>query len=455
VLTSELTSSLLLAVITAHGEAARQLLAQDTRITDVERKVLVDVLDQDADPATTARLIGDRLRELPEPWDAGELRDRVNECYRVAFHCGPDWKAQLDNPLYDFFLANRSGAIADKWMHYLAIYHRHLARFRDRPVRVLEIGVYRGGGMDMWSWYFGPRATVVGVDIDPVTLDTVGRRHTVVLGDQSDPGFLTGLAREHGPFDVIIDDGGHTMQQQIVSAETLYPLLADDGVYLVEDCHTSYWPAYGGGLRDPGSFIEWAKNRVDDVNGYHIPGQHVVPTWTTHVDGVHFYDSVVVFEKHARYAPFSEQTGSLDYVAKARPAEAFQAEVIANQVAAFAERDRAVAKLERVELELGLLRAQGVSGSADGTEEDAAQAARGADEVARSLLIAKAELDRTRPRLSALEQEVEELRLAKDAAEAELATTNARLAQSFDQVKHMRTSTSWRITVPLRRLWRR
>ena len=61
-----------------------------------------------------------------------------------------------NNPLYAHFIANRSGPVLDKWPHYFPIYARHLDRFRGRPVRVLEIGVYRGGGLELWQRYLGP-----------------------------------------------------------------------------------------------------------------------------------------------------------------------------------------------------------------------------------------------------------------------------------------------------------
>lgn len=69
-----------------------------------------------------------------------------------------------------------------------------------------------------------------------------------------------------GSFDLILDDGGHTMNQQIVSIETLFKYLKKDGIYLVKDCHTSYWSSYGGGLKNTNSFIEYSKNLINYIN---------------------------------------------------------------------------------------------------------------------------------------------------------------------------------------------
>ena len=120
----------------------------------------------------------------------------------------------------------------------------------------------------MLRHYLGPEAYLVGIDIDEVAL-AAARGFVVELGDQADPEFLRRVSERHGPFDIVIDDGGHTMLQQIASVTTLFPLLNENGTYLVEDCHTSYWPAYADQGPDGQTFIEWVKDRIDDLNAYH------------------------------------------------------------------------------------------------------------------------------------------------------------------------------------------
>ena len=113
----------------------------------------------------------------------------------------------------------------------------------------------------MLSHYLGPAAQIVGVDIDESARTGAGR-HVVEIGDQEDPAFLSSVAERHGPFDIVIDDGGHTMRQQIRSVETLFPLLADGGVYIVEDCHTSYWAPYADPSDPAATFVAWVKDRT-------------------------------------------------------------------------------------------------------------------------------------------------------------------------------------------------
>ena len=188
--------------------------------------------------------------------------------------------------------------------------------------------------------------TLVGVDIDEDAKAASDPRHVVEIGDQTDVDFLRRVAEEHGPFDIIIDDGGHEMQQQIVTTETLFPLLADGGVFLVEDTHTSYWDSYDGGRNRAGTFMEWAKNRLDDVNGFHQPGP-VDPVWTGQLDGVHVYDSVVVFDKKTRFAPFAEQVGHAEFLMYPRSAAGMFAELLATRDAARNERDAAAREAVR------------------------------------------------------------------------------------------------------------
>jgi hypothetical protein len=74
----------------------------------------------------------------------------------------------------------------------------------------------------------------------------------------------------------------------------LYPELDRNGVYMVEDLHTAYWPGFGGGLLREGTFIELCKGLVDELNGAHFDG---VSEFTRSTLSMHFYDSIVVFER--------------------------------------------------------------------------------------------------------------------------------------------------------------
>jgi hypothetical protein len=214
------------------------------------------------------------------------------------------------NPLREFFEHNE-GATIDKWLHYFDIYDRHFARFRNRAVTVVEIGVFQGGSLAMWRDYFGPAARIIGIDIDERCRDLAPPGTEIRIGSQTDREFLRALKKELGTIDVLIDDGGHHMDQQLITFDELFPVVSAEGVYLAEDLHTSYWATYGGGLQRPGTFIEFAKTLIDHLHAWHSPEpQQFAPSIATRsIDGLHFYDSVLVIEKRPRLKPVSRRTG--------------------------------------------------------------------------------------------------------------------------------------------------
>jgi hypothetical protein len=408
---SESLSNILLALATGSPAEAAELVRRSGEVDEDLRAAVVNLFAGERSASETARRLGDELRAR------GGDRNLANECYRVAFYTGRWWRDLSENPLFAYFTANRAGAPLDKWIHYFPIYTRHLERYRNRPVRVLEIGVYRGGGLEMLQRYLGPDATIVGLDVDEVARAAAQGRYVVELGDQQDPEVLRAVVERHGPFDVVIDDGGHSVDQQVTSIETLFPLLEDGGTYLVEDCHTSYWPEHAQyAPADPsaGSFIDWVKARVDDLNAYHFSKQLDVPVpWATHVDGLHVYDSVVVLDKAPRFAPFSEVSGVPEFITRPR-------QLTAGTLDLLATRD---------------------VGSGDRSSASEILAVRDAALVRAEMFERKAALAESS--VARLESDVARLG-------GELAQVKEQLDESWSTIQQMRRSRSWRLTAPLR-----
>lgn len=409
-------SAILAHVASGETDRARELVDGADGLSDEARSALIEAA-RDLTPVEFAEQLARLLREDPSN------RDAVNECNRAVFYLSGRSRELATNPLYGIFLAGRDGRLIDKWVHYFDVYHRALEKYRGRSPRVLEIGVYKGGGLALWRTYFGPGSVIVGVDVDPAAvLHASGE--PVMVGDQADPAFLERVEREHGPFDVVIDDGGHTMNQQITAVEALFPRLTFGGTYIVEDTHTSYWPEYRD--RDE-TFIDWVVARIDSLHANFDPEGDPDSPWATTLGTVEVNDSIVVLTKEHRFRPFSEVAGATDFLGESRVRRARQA-------ALEEERSELATRLQEVQAALGA---------------NAQQPAEEAEE-AEELRTMRAALRESRTEVARLAGQVQTL-------EAELNSTRGRLLDAWEHIRGMRNTVSWRLTTPLRagRLFRR
>lgn len=132
------------------------------------------------------------------------------------------------------------------------VYERFLFTRRNDPIRILEIGIDQGGSLKMWADYF-PKARIYGIDIEDRSSMETDRVKTFVADQSKRDQLGAFLAKYPGPYDLILDDGGHSMEQQQVSLGFLFPQVAPGGIYVVEDVHTSlkaFYPYRGFGA-DP------------------------------------------------------------------------------------------------------------------------------------------------------------------------------------------------------------
>jgi hypothetical protein len=210
-----------------------------------------------------------------------------------------------------------NGRRIHKWHHYFPIYERYLARHRGEPIVLVEIGVGEGGSLALWRHYLGPQARIIGIDIDPACERLRDDGFEIHIGSQSDPDFLQRVLDSIPPPNVVIDDGGHKASQQIISFETIYPRIADTGLYIVEDIQTSYWEDWKD-RADGMTLMEYAKQLCDTLNAWHhdlqsfyrfyLPaqlrtGSCEVPWFTRHTRCIGFFDGLIVFERETRAEP--------------------------------------------------------------------------------------------------------------------------------------------------------
>jgi hypothetical protein len=99
------------------------------------------------------------------------------------------------------------------------------------------------------------------------------------------------------------------MSDVVKTFQYLYPRTAADGVYVVEDLHTAYWEEYGGGLGREGSFIELCKGLIDELNADWTREALPASEFTRSTLSMHFYDSMVVFERGRHLAKSAPRIG--------------------------------------------------------------------------------------------------------------------------------------------------
>jgi demethylmacrocin O-methyltransferase len=188
---------------------------------------------------------------------------------------------------------------------YTPHYQRHLEHLRDREFTLLEIGIggsdragKGGASLRMWKHFF-PHAQIVGLDLHDKSF-VAAERITPIQGDQADEALLRRIEAEHGPFQVVVDDGSHRPEHVRETFRVLFPLLAADGVYAIEDTQTSYWPEWGGSedRHDPTTTMALVKDLLDGLHHEEFVEESYEPSYSDlHVVGVHGYHNLVVVEK--------------------------------------------------------------------------------------------------------------------------------------------------------------
>ena len=172
---------------------------------------------------------------------------------------------ELDLSMYD------TDKIANGYLH---SYDRMFAPLVDHELLLLEIGINRGGSLQLWRDYF-PRAQVTGIDILPLTQLDLGERIQLFQGSQADPDFLDQVAQVHAPngFDLIIDDGAHVGVLARVAFWHLFEHhLKPGGWYVVEDWGTGYWDNWPDGKAVDQSVV------FDPLRSRVVTGDNRVPS---------------------------------------------------------------------------------------------------------------------------------------------------------------------------------
>ena len=221
-------------------------------------------------------------------------------------------KNKNKSDLHNYFLNNNEEAIF-KHLPFFDIYERYFSQYREKDINLLEVGVGSGGSCKMWKHYFSnnnkdAKVNIYAIDKNEKCKQFEQDNIKIFIGSQDDRDFLKKVKKQIPKLDILIDDGGHRMNQQIITFEEMYEHIKDDGIYVCEDIYTSYWPNFGGGYKNPNSFIEYTKNLIDYLNAYwSIVEDNLLPNdFTDNTYSIHYYDAIVIIEKRKRDIRYNE-----------------------------------------------------------------------------------------------------------------------------------------------------
>lgn len=121
--------------------------------------------------------------------------------------------------------------------NYTRQYNELFKNYRDKPIKLLEIGVHNGGSIRAFRETFKNSICIVGLDILELSKSYEDSNNNIYveIGDATNESFVKYITDKYGTFDLIIDDGSHINRDVFKSFELLFPLLNDDGIYIVED----------------------------------------------------------------------------------------------------------------------------------------------------------------------------------------------------------------------------
>jgi len=172
---------------------------------------------------------------------------------------------------------------------YFHVYDKIFSGYRDKDITFVDVGVAAGGSLYMWRDFFGSNARIIDIEFNPEAKVLEKEGFEIFIGNQSDQFFWKDFYSKVGPIDILLDDGGHTYIQQIVTLESSIKNINNGGVIVTEDVHTSYLSGFG--VRNL-SLINYAKKKIDDIN---LRFSKFKDHGERDIFSLEFYESIVVF----------------------------------------------------------------------------------------------------------------------------------------------------------------
>lgn len=181
-----------------------------------------------------------------------------------------------------------------KQENYFNIYVDLFKKYKNKKITLVEIGIANGGSLYMWRSFFGKKARIIGVDLNPEVKKFEKDGFEIFVGDQSDKKFWKILYRKIGKIDILIDDGGHKNIQQVVTVAESINNIKDNGMIVIEDTVTSYMKKKGFNNPSRYSFINYCNLIIESIHRRNSLLNKKNNIYSKKVNSIKFYDSLVV-----------------------------------------------------------------------------------------------------------------------------------------------------------------
>ena len=178
---------------------------------------------------------------------------------------------------------------------YFHAYEEMFSKYVGKKITFVEIGVLQGGSLFMWREYFGKDARIIGIDLHPNAKQLEKHGFEIFIGSQSDKDFWKDFYKKIGKIDILLDDGGHVNDQQIITLSEAVNNINDGGIIVTEDTHTSYFKKFGNPSKY--SFINYSKYLIDVMNSrFRETKIKTDNDFSKKIYSISFYESVVALK---------------------------------------------------------------------------------------------------------------------------------------------------------------
>ena len=181
-----------------------------------------------------------------------------------------------------------------KWNNYFEIYENLFQKFLKKKITIVEVGIGDGGSLFMWKNFFGKKAKIIGIELNPESKKLEKKGFKIFNGDQSSKDFWKSFYKKIGKIDILVDDGGHTNIQQITTLIESINYVKPGGMIIIEDTHTSFMK--NKDFKNPSkySFINFTSSLIEVIHRRNPNLKKELNFISKKINSIEYYDSITV-----------------------------------------------------------------------------------------------------------------------------------------------------------------